>query len=168
MTDAALRKHAEEALEQASQQDMGQLMHALVSELVSEQQQEVIRQQAGMYVKLMLSAVDEAIKECKLRQWSELNSQLKAQIKGAVLQTLHSATSRIAQHTAALIIGKMGAIELPKVCMYFPPSRSSLSEHLTSFSTSSLPLGIDTIWLPAECMARDAANIAQQCHRDVS
>ncbi len=126
LTDAALRKHAEEALEQAGQQDMGQLMHALVSELMSEQQQEVIRQQAGMYVKLLLSAEDEAIKERKLRQWSELNSQLKAQIKGAVLQTLHSATSRIAQHTAALIIGKMGAVELPKVRICFPSSRSSL------------------------------------------
>ncbi|KAG5183553.1 armadillo-type protein [Tribonema minus] len=112
--DANVRKSAEDALAQAAQQDLGQLMLALVGELTNEQQQEILRQQAGMYVKLLLSAGDDAIRERKLNDWERINLQVKSQIKAGVLQTLHSQVSATARHTAALVIGKMGAIDLPK------------------------------------------------------
>lgn len=112
--DQNVRSAAEEALSVAGQQDMGGLLHALINELANETQQEIIRQQAGMYVKLQLSAGDDAIKAVKLQQWEAIRPEVKTGIKAGVLQTLHSQSSNSAKHTAALIIGKMGAIELPK------------------------------------------------------
>lgn len=55
-------------------------------ELANEQQSEVIRQQAGLYVKVQLSAEDEAIREHKLAQWNHLDESTKAQIKVGTLQ----------------------------------------------------------------------------------
>ena len=66
----------------------GQLMHSLVVELANEQQSEVIRQQAGLYIKVQLSAEDEAIRAHKLQQWAMLDEAMKAQIKAGSLQVL--------------------------------------------------------------------------------
>mmetsp|Transcript_6215 Transcript_6215/g.9298 ORF Transcript_6215/g.9298 Transcript_6215/m.9298 type:complete len:858 (-) Transcript_6215:252-2825(-) len=112
--DFNIRKQAEDALSQAAQQNLGELMLALVKELANDQQIEVLRQQAGMYVKLLLSAEDEMIKLQKIQQWENINGAVKQQLKAGILQTLNSQNSSNARHTAALIIGKMGAIELPK------------------------------------------------------
>ncbi|CAM9580768.1 unnamed protein product [Ascophyllum nodosum] len=110
--DHAIRKQAEEALESLGNANMGQLMLSLVIELANEQQSEVIRQQAGLYVKVQLSAEDDAIREHKLHQWNHLDEAMKAQIKAGSMQTLHSPAAG-PRSTAALIVGKMGAIELP-------------------------------------------------------
>lgn len=64
----------------------GQLMHSLVVELANEQQSEVIRQQAGLYIKVQLSAEDETIRAHKLQQWAMLDEAMKAQIKAGSLQ----------------------------------------------------------------------------------
>ena len=61
-------------------------MHSLVVELANEQQSEVIRQQAGLYIKVQLSAEDEAIRAQKLQQWATLGEAIKAQIKAGTLQ----------------------------------------------------------------------------------
>ncbi|CAN0013832.1 unnamed protein product, partial [Phaeothamnion confervicola] len=126
--DATIRTQAEAALEAAGQQNMGQLMMALVAELGKEQQAETIRQQAGMYVKMLLTAQDESIKQAKMHQWSMVEPPTKAQIKATLLQVLHS-ESQAARHTAALIIGKMGAIELPTD--QWPEMLQALLENIT-------------------------------------
>ena len=61
-------------------------MLSLVIELANEQQSEVIRQQAGLYVKVQLSAEDDAIREHKLHQWNHLDEAMKAQIKAGSMQ----------------------------------------------------------------------------------
>ncbi|CAM9602768.1 unnamed protein product, partial [Choristocarpus tenellus] len=111
--DQAIRKQAEDALEQAGNQDMGYLMYSLVQELVNESQSEVIRQQAGLYIKLQLSATEETLHTMKMNQWAVVDATVKSQIKAGVLQALHS-PSNGAKSTAALIVGRMGAIELPE------------------------------------------------------
>ncbi|CAM9411941.1 unnamed protein product [Ectocarpus sp. 6 AP-2014] len=111
--DHATRKQAEDALEQAGNSNMGELMLRLVVELANEQQSEVIRQQAGLYIKVQLSAEEEAIRAHKLQQWAMLDEATKAQIKAGSMQTLHSPVAG-PRSTAALIVGKMGAIELPQ------------------------------------------------------
>eukprot|EP00904_Undaria_pinnatifida_P013666 jgi/Undpi1/942/HiC_scaffold_10.g04406.m1 len=111
--DHAIRKQAEDALEQAGNTNMGQLLLSLVVELANEQQSEVIRQQAGLYIKVQLSAEEEAIRAQKLLQWAALDDAVKAQIKAGSVQTLHSPAPG-PRSTAALIVGKLGAIELPQ------------------------------------------------------
>lgn len=61
-------------------------MHSLVVELANEQQSEVIRQQAGLYIKVQLSAEEESIRAHKLQQWAHLDESIKAQIKAGSLQ----------------------------------------------------------------------------------
>ncbi|CAM9917727.1 unnamed protein product, partial [Laminaria digitata] len=91
----------------------GQLLLSLVVELANEQQSEVIRQQAGLYIKVQLSAEEESIRQQKLLQWAALDDTVKAQIKAGSVQTLHSPAPG-PRSTAALIVGKLGAIELPQ------------------------------------------------------
>ena len=55
-------------------------------ELANEQQSEVIRQQAGLYIKVQLSAEEEAIRAQKLLQWAALDDAVKAQIKAGSVQ----------------------------------------------------------------------------------
>lgn len=64
----------------------GQLLLSLVVQLANEQQTEVIRQQAGLYVKLQLSAEEEVIRTQKLQQWEMLDEAIKAEIKVGTLQ----------------------------------------------------------------------------------
>ncbi|CAM9454243.1 unnamed protein product [Chrysoparadoxa australica] len=111
--DQNVRAQAEEQLGQAAQQNLGQLLLALVNELGNDSQQELIRQQAGLYVKVMLSAADDGIRLQKIEQWKAVDPVTNAQIKAATLNALHSRNSQSAMHTAALILGKMGSIELP-------------------------------------------------------
>lgn len=61
-------------------------MLRLVVELANEQQSEVIRQQAGLYIKVQLSAEEEAIRAHKLQQWAMLDEATKAQIKAGSIQ----------------------------------------------------------------------------------
>ena len=55
-------------------------------ELANEQQSEVIRQQAGLYIKVQLSAEEESIRQQKLLQWAALDDAVKAQIKAGSMQ----------------------------------------------------------------------------------
>lgn len=57
-------------------------------ELANEQQSEVIRQQAGLYIKLQLSAEEETIRAHKLQQWDLLDDTIKTQIKAGTLQVV--------------------------------------------------------------------------------
>lgn len=61
-------------------------MLSLVVELANEQQSEVIRQQAGLYIKVQLSAEEESIRSHKLQLWLQLDDATKAQIKAGTLQ----------------------------------------------------------------------------------
>lgn len=64
----------------------GQLLLSLVVELANEQQSEVIRQQAGLYIKVQLSAEEESIRAHKMQQWSAIDDPTKNQIKAGSLQ----------------------------------------------------------------------------------
>lgn len=62
------------------------MLLSLVVELANEQQSEVIRQQAGLYIKVQLSAEEETIRAHKLQQWEVLDDAVKTQIKAGTLQ----------------------------------------------------------------------------------
>lgn len=64
----------------------GQLLLSLVVELANEQQSEVIRQQAGLYIKVQLSAEEETIRQQKLLQWAALEDAVKTEIKAGSVQ----------------------------------------------------------------------------------
>lgn len=55
-------------------------------QLANENQSEVIRQQAGLYIKVQLSAEEETIRAHKLQQWDMLDDTIKTQIKAGTLQ----------------------------------------------------------------------------------
>lgn len=69
-------------------------MLALVFELANEHQDQVIRQQAGLYVKVQLSAEEESIRAQKLQAWEVLDEKIKAQIKDGTLQVISHCFNR--------------------------------------------------------------------------
>lgn len=73
----------------------GQLLLSLVVELANEQQTEVIRQQAGLYIKVQLSAEEESIRAQKLHQWQVLDDNIKNQIKAGTTQVNHQPQYRL-------------------------------------------------------------------------
>lgn len=86
-------------------------MHSLVVELANEQQSEVIRQQAGLYIKVQLSAEDETIRAHKLGQWAMLDEAMKAQIKAGSMQV------RVYVQVLRSVVRRCNARVLAPCCM---------------------------------------------------
>ncbi|OQS02923.1 importin subunit beta [Thraustotheca clavata] len=111
--DGNLRKQAEERLNQALTSDAGGLMLTLAQALAANDFPTGGRQQAGLYLKNLLDAKDDSLQELKIQNWYALNADLRNQIKAAALGTL-TATDVHAAHTAAMVVAKIGTIDLPR------------------------------------------------------
>lgn len=131
LPDLALRKQAEEFLNAALQQQMGQFMVTLVQALAAEDFAVVGRQAAGLYLKNVLDAKDDVLQAQKIQAWMAMDPSLRAQIKDGSLGVLQS-SDPVARHTSAQLVAKLGAIELP--AKQWPSLLESLLQNVTNGS----------------------------------
>ncbi|KAJ7547373.1 hypothetical protein O6H91_08G082800 [Diphasiastrum complanatum] len=111
--DGVVRKLAEDNLKQFQEQNLTVFLVSLSHELANNEKPAESRRLAGLILKNSLDAKDTVRKAELVQTWVSLEPSAKAQIKGAVMQTLSSAVLD-ASHTAAQVIAKIAAIELPR------------------------------------------------------
>lgn len=110
--DAGLRKQAELQLQAYQQQDYAGYLVALVSELANDNKPPETRQIAGLLLKNLMDATDAVLKEGMLTRWANVDSAVKAKVKHLLLPVL-GAQAAPARHTAAIVVAKIAAVELP-------------------------------------------------------
>ncbi|EIE27283.1 ARM repeat-containing protein [Coccomyxa subellipsoidea C-169] len=111
--DANARQQAEGQLQQFQLQNYAAYLVSLATELSKEQADASTRQIAGVILKNSFDAPSDARKAELAARWGEQVDPVKSQIRQLLLGTLGSEV-QIARHTAALVIAKVAAIELPK------------------------------------------------------
>ncbi|KAH7285160.1 hypothetical protein KP509_33G016000 [Ceratopteris richardii] len=111
-SDGAVRRTAEENLKQFQEQNFPVFLLSLAHELANNEKPPESRKLAGLILKNSLDAKDASRKAELAQAWISLDNALKSQIKGALLMTLSSPV-KDASHTAAQVIAKVAAIELP-------------------------------------------------------
>ena len=105
-------------------------MYALTEKLRDENQKITVRQQAGLYLKNILYAKDDAVLEQNRARWREhVGSDVKVQIRANILTVLRSPAT-VARHTAGQTIAEMGAIDLPT--QQWPELLSTLLQNITA------------------------------------
>lgn len=111
--DAAVRVHAEQTLKQFEEQNIAAFLASLCAELANPEKPDDSRRLAGLILKNQLDAKESSKKIFLTQRWITLDQAAKAQIKPALLATL-TATSLDARRSAAQVIAKVAAIELPR------------------------------------------------------
>ncbi|GAA0168318.1 transporter [Lithospermum erythrorhizon] len=111
--DAAVRSEAEKQLALFREQNLPGYLLSLSTELANDSKPVDTRRLAGIVLKNALDAKEAATREKLFQQWVSIDSSMKSQIKSLMLNTLGSAT-REANHTAAQVIAKTAAIEIPR------------------------------------------------------
>ncbi|PSC75516.1 importin subunit beta-1-like [Micractinium conductrix] len=110
--DAGVRTQAEQQLTQLQQTQPAELLVALSCELCNGAKPLDARRLAGLILKNTLDAKEESRKAALVAQWVSADAGMKKQVKANLLATL--GTQGDAGHTAALVIAKVAAIELPR------------------------------------------------------
>eukprot|EP00250_Pteridium_aquilinum_P008453 c17955_g1_i1 orf=321-2942(+) len=110
--DGSVRNQAEENLKQFREQNYPVFLLSLASELSNNDKPAESRRLAGLILKNSLDAKEAPRKAEMVQAWVSLDTTVKSQIKGALLITLLSLVPD-ARHTAAQVIAKVAAIELP-------------------------------------------------------
>jgi importin subunit beta-1 len=111
--DGVVRKVAEESLKQFQEQNPAGFLISLSHELANNEKPPDSRKLAGLILKNSLDAKETGRKQELVSRWISLDPTVKAQIKGALSQTLSSVVPD-ARHTSAQVIAKIAAIELPQ------------------------------------------------------
>lgn len=110
--DAAVRNQAEQTLNSLQQQQYAELCVGLSAELADSSKPVDARRLAGLILKNTLDAKEDARKAALVQQWVASDAGMKKQVKQNLLATL--GTQGDAGHTAALVIAKVAAIEVPR------------------------------------------------------
>mmetsp|Transcript_16497 Transcript_16497/g.27260 ORF Transcript_16497/g.27260 Transcript_16497/m.27260 type:complete len:855 (+) Transcript_16497:110-2674(+) len=108
-----LREASEQHLKWLETQDFPRFLLTLCEELANNDKPADSRRLAGIIVKNALGSKEDSRKTVQEQQWAGIDPQIKARIKQLVLSTLPSPTKE-ARHTAAQVVAKIAAIELPK------------------------------------------------------
>eukprot|EP00775_Hariotina_reticulata_P014411 gene14411-14517_t len=111
--DANVRSLAEQRIQEFQDQNYPGFLASLAAELSNAQKPADSRRLAGLVLKNALDAKDEARKLELQARWGAVDSALKTQIREALLSTLQMEPQDV-RHTAALVIAKVAAIDLPK------------------------------------------------------
>ncbi|KAJ3327361.1 karyopherin beta, partial [Blyttiomyces sp. JEL0837] len=106
------REDAERQLENLSQQNFPQYMAMLITELANESNNADIRSAAGIAFKNCLAAKDDATKAGNAQRWLQIDPHLREQLKGGLLGTLPSTSSK-AGLAAARAVAAVAEIEIP-------------------------------------------------------
>jgi len=110
--DLNIRTQAEQALAQAEQANFPEFVGALATELSSEDKDITVRQLAGINIKNLLVAKDEALQTQKHDKWKAMDAGTRSKVKELLLQTLRS-PQQVARHTSAQACAEIAAVELP-------------------------------------------------------
>lgn len=125
--DHAARTQAEQALQTFQERDFAGFIASLSAELSNASKPADSRRLAGLVLKNMLDAKEEARRQELQGRWIQLDAGLKVNIRGALLATLR-ADDREVRHTAALVTAKVASIELPR--KEWPDLVNSLMENM--------------------------------------
>eukprot|EP00879_Flechtneria_rotunda_P012371 GHRR01012918.1.p1 GENE.GHRR01012918.1~~GHRR01012918.1.p1 ORF type:complete len:702 (+),score=217.59 GHRR01012918.1:232-2106(+) len=111
--DINVRSLAEQKIQQFQEQNYPGFLASLAAELSTAQKPADSRCLAGLVLKNTLDAKDEARKVELQARWSAVDNTLRNQIREALLTTLQTEPQDV-RHTAALVIAKVAAIDLPQ------------------------------------------------------
>ncbi|KAN0032741.1 hypothetical protein ACTFIV_006661 [Dictyostelium citrinum] len=108
----SVRSEAESFLTNASQQNFPLFIHSLTLELTNEERDTQIRQLAGIVLKNSIHSKNSERNEILIKQWASIEPNARNVIKNTLLQGLGSPTYE-ARHTVAIVISRIGLIEIP-------------------------------------------------------
>lgn len=111
--DANVRSIAEQKIQQFQEHDYPGFLASLAAELSNAAKPADSRRLAGLVLKNTLDAKDEARKAELQARWGAVDPNLKNQIREALLSTLQMDPQDV-RHTAALVLAKVAAIDLPR------------------------------------------------------
>eukprot|EP00798_Chlamydomonas_sp_ICE-L_P030705 gene30705-35732_t len=111
--DTATRTEAEAHLKQFQESNFPSFIASLSAELSNNSKTADSRRLAGLILKNMLDAKEEARKQEMHHRWVALDPILKQHVRDALLSTLHCESNDV-RHTAAMVVAKAAAIELPR------------------------------------------------------
>ncbi|KAL8129418.1 hypothetical protein V2J09_018573 [Rumex salicifolius] len=134
--DAKIRTEAEANLRQFQEHNLAAFLLSLSVELSTNEKPLESRRLAGIVLKNSLDAKDASRKEHLIQQWVSIDGSIKSQIKDLLMRTLGSAAQE-ARHTAAQVIAKIAAIEVPR--KEWPDLIGSLLNNMTK-QDSTAPL----------------------------
>lgn len=110
--DPNLRRIAEKWIQDAQNQNLGLFLHLLCMELANNEKPTQTRRLAGLLIKNTLTSKDDVVRAEKIKKWSEIDPNIRSQIKANTLSTL-GAPDKDARHTAALVLAAIAHVELP-------------------------------------------------------
>ncbi|GBF91859.1 importin subunit beta-like [Raphidocelis subcapitata] len=111
--DPAVRHQAEQQIAAFQEQNYAGFLGSLAYELANGEKPPESRRLAGLVLKNNLDAKDDARKSALVGRWEGVDPSLRASIRGALLQALAMEPQEV-RGTAALVIAKVAAIELPR------------------------------------------------------
>lgn len=112
--DGTIRQNAELQLTQAAEADFSGYLTTLAQELANERAQSHIRTAAALALKNAFSAREHArLRQVQDRWLTQVDPNIKTQVKALALKTLSSNDSR-AGHASAQFIASIAAIEIPR------------------------------------------------------
>eukprot|EP00878_Enallax_costatus_P011619 GHUV01012128.1.p1 GENE.GHUV01012128.1~~GHUV01012128.1.p1 ORF type:complete len:603 (+),score=213.52 GHUV01012128.1:279-2087(+) len=111
--DTNVRTQAEARLKEFQDQNYPGFLASLAAELTSTAKPADSRRLSGIVLKNALDAKDDARKAELQARWGAVDSNLKSQIKEALLSTLQTEPQDV-RHIAALVVAKVAAIDLPR------------------------------------------------------
>jgi len=107
----ATRAAAEAELSNFLNADPGAFFKALSDELANDNQEDAIRQLAGIQMKVYLDSQDDLLKRERRERWAQLDEDIRNSIKENVTAALGS-DGDLARSAAALVVSKIGVIEI--------------------------------------------------------
>jgi len=110
--DATVRNQAERNLRDFQEQNYPSFLASCAAELSNVNKPPDSRRLAGLVLKNSLDAKDDARKFELQQRWSAVDPGLRGQIREALLSTLQMDPQDV-RHTAALVLAKVAAIDLP-------------------------------------------------------
>ncbi|OII74843.1 importin karyopherin [Cryptosporidium ubiquitum] len=113
----SVRKNAEQQLQVAQEQNVGQYLTLLAEELFNESKPELSRQLAGLLLKNSVSGVEPRIDIEKRGMWISLPQNVTSKIKALVLESILSPVASV-RGASCQVIAKLGRVELP--CQRWP------------------------------------------------
>jgi importin subunit beta-1 len=111
--DPNIRTLAEQKIASFQEHDYPGFLASLAAELSSSAKPADSRRLAGLVLKNTLDAKDEARKAELQARWGAVDASLKNKIREALLATLQMEPQDV-RHTAALVVAKVAAIDLPR------------------------------------------------------
>eukprot|EP00798_Chlamydomonas_sp_ICE-L_P017132 gene17132-23436_t len=111
--DTAIRTEAEGQLKSFQEQNFPSFVASLSAELLNSAKVADSRRLAGLIMKNMLDAKEEARKQEMHLRWIALDHSLKYIVREALLATLKTDVPDVC-HTCAMVIAKVAAIDLPR------------------------------------------------------